>query len=80
MLRTHKTVNVVGMMVLIASTLVGCGPEVVALSAAATQIAPIAGTIGGTVLLVKTIEGMSLDNEKKSLEIQALQNSDSPRP
>lgn len=59
---------------LIASSAVGCGPEVAALVALSTQTATVVGAVAGTVWLVKSIENVSLDTEKKRLEIQAIQD------
>lgn len=64
---------------LMASGVVGCGPETVALIAVAggtaAAIAPVVAVIGGvatTVWVLKTIENVSLDTEKKKLEIQGI--------
>lgn len=59
---------------LLMSGVVGCGPEVVVLAATAAQLGTIVGAVGGTVWLLKNIENVSLDTEKKKLEIQALHN------
>ncbi|MDX1968844.1 MAG: hypothetical protein SFV23_16840 [Planctomycetaceae bacterium] len=59
---------------LLGSGVVGCGPEVAVIATAATQMGAIVGTIGGTVWLLKTIENVSLDTEKKKLEIRAIQD------
>ena len=59
---------------LLVSGVVGCGPEAVVLATAATQLGAVVGAVGGTVWLLKNIENVSLDTEKKKLEIQALHN------
>lgn len=64
---------VVAACVLMAST-VGCGPEVAAVVAIGTQAATTFGALAGTVWLLKSIENVSLDTEKKRLEIQAIQD------
>lgn len=59
--------------VLMAST-VGCGPEVAAVVAVAPQAVAAFGALAGTVWMLKSIENVSLDTEKKRLEIQAIQD------
>ena len=53
-------------------SVVGCGPEIVAVAAVTAQVAPVVGAVAGTVWLCKSIENVSLDNDKKRLEVQAL--------
>ena len=62
-----------------ATGVVGCGPETVALIAVAgstaAAIAPVVAVVGGvatTVWVFKTIENVSMDTEKKKLEIQGI--------
>lgn len=64
---------VVAACVLMAST-VGCGPEVAAVVAIGTQAATAVGALAGTVWVLKSIENVSLDTEKKRLEIQSIQD------
>jgi hypothetical protein len=58
---------------LLVSGVAGCGPEVVALTTAVVQLAPLFGVVGGAVLLLQNIENVSLDTAKKRLEVQALE-------
>lgn len=62
---------------LIAASLVGCGPETVAIVAVATKVAAVTGTIAGTVWMLKSIENVTLDTHKKRLEIRAMQDGKS---
>ena len=57
---------------LVVSGVVGCGPEVAVVAPVVMDAAAAAGTIGGTVWLYKSIENVSLDTEKKELEIEAI--------
>ncbi len=59
---------------LLVSGVVGCGPEAVAIVTLATQAAVVTTTVAGAVWLLKDIENISLDTEKKRLEIRAIQN------
>lgn len=59
---------------LIAASIVGCGPETIAIVAVATKVAAVTGTIAGTVWMLKSIENVSLDTQKKKLEIRAMQD------
>jgi hypothetical protein len=52
----------------------GCGPETAAIVAVGAQCATAAGTIAGTAWLLKNIENVSLDTEKKKLEVRAIQD------
>ena len=56
------------------SGVVGCGPEAAVLIALTTQTAAVVGGVATTVWLFKTIENVTLDTEKKKLEIQAIHN------
>lgn len=55
-------------------SIVGCGPEIVAVAAVATEVVPVIGAVAGTVWLCKSIENVSLDNEKKRLEVLELRD------
>ncbi len=58
---------------LIVTGFVGCGPETVVAVAGVTQAATAVGAVAGTVWAIKSIENVSVDTEKKRLEIDAYQ-------
>lgn len=55
-------------------SVVGCGPETVALVVATTQAATFVGAIAGAMWMVKSVENVSLDTRLKTLQIQAMQD------
>ena len=59
---------------LLMTSTVGCGPEVAAVVAVVPQAVAAVGALAGTVWVLKSIENVSLDTEKKRLEIQAIQD------
>ncbi len=67
-----QALNVVVVGCLLASGVVGCGPEVVAVIAVAGGMATAIAPVVGVIWLCKNIENVSMDTEKKKLEIQGI--------
>ena len=58
----------------VVSGIVGCGPEVAIIAPIAADAAATAGAVGGAVWLYKNIENVTLDTQKKNLEIEVIRH------
>ena len=66
-----NTVKLLVTGLLMVSSLVGCGAETIGAIAVGAKL----GAAGaGGIYILKQIENLSLDNQKKALEIRAIQN------